>query len=175
MAVIILHSQYEEASRNLIASLGVPIPDGDDVMVDVGGVGVRIISDHAKCVAMQQSFRAYPVLLYILGPDTYVLDTPASWRVCLNFIDNPTADQAPPKRILSQLEFGLLFTEAERIAIRDKSAEDKRLFDIMDLLNRASEVNLDFTLAVRGLEYIAAAGCITGARLESILAGEPPA
>jgi hypothetical protein len=167
MAVIILHSQYEEASRNLIASLGVPIPDGDDVMVDVGGVGVRIISDHAKCAAMQPTFRAYPVLLSIMGPDTYVLDTPETWQECLTFMDDPVGAFAKSRTMTKYGFRTRVLTFAERMAMDNSVVPE--LVTMRNDLFAAEVVDLDEVAKYKPV--MLATGLATEARINEIIAG----
>ena len=75
----ILHDPLSTASRDFLASLGLMIPEGDDVTVTIGTDTVRIVSDHATAVALCPAFPGYPVALIGDGETRRMLAFPASW------------------------------------------------------------------------------------------------
>lgn len=81
---------------------------------------------------------------------------------------NPTAAQvSSPSRIITRLAFKLRFATQERIAIR--ASADPVVFDFMDLLETAEEVNLADPELVAGVGYLEANGLIADGRALEIL------
>ena len=74
---------------------------------------------------------------------------------------------------VSPAEFKLLFTSAERVAIRQARATDATVDDFFDLVEDPRLTTVDLALpSVQGaLRYLAATGLITDARIVEILKG----
>jgi hypothetical protein len=89
--------------------------------------------------------------------------------------DPAPAPQAPtaPAKIISPIEFKLLFTSAERIAIQAARATDPIIDDFYDILDdpRLTEVNLGLKSTQNGVGYLALQGHIAPARVVEILTG----
>lgn len=81
--------------------------------------------------------------------------------------------QAATRPIVSPIEFKLLFTSAERIAIQTARATDPIIDDFYDILDdpRLTEVNLGLTSTQNGVGYLAMQGLIAPERVAEILAG----
>lgn len=73
------------------------------------------------------------------------------------------------RRKLSRYEFLSLYTPQERIAIR--SSADPVVIDIQAMLDIALEVDLDNTVTVQSVGYLAMQGLIQPARVAEILRG----
>ncbi|WP_173086443.1 hypothetical protein [Fundidesulfovibrio magnetotacticus] len=157
-----------------MASLGVDIPQGEDVMLDVDGIGVRIVSDHARCVGINPTFRAYPVLLYTLGQDTYQLDAPTSWQQCLEFMDDPFGDADSGLARMSKLDFLDLFTQAELEALKGLEASVPSVAVFWEKYRAAEYMNLTDPRTVASIRALETAGLIAAGRADRILAGEEP-
>ena len=76
---------------------------------------------------------------------------------------------------LSPVEFKLLFTPQERVAIRTERLEDPVLDDIYSILEdpRLTHVNLNLQSTRDALSYLESKGLITEQRRAQILTGEP--
>ena len=70
---------------------------------------------------------------------------------------------------LTKTQFKRLFTQAERIAIRN-SADDV-VIDFFDLANTADEINLDDPDVIAGVQYLEANGILLSGRASEILQG----
>lgn len=83
----------------------------------------------------------------------------------------PPADPVPPK--VSPVEFKLLFTPAERIAINTARASDAALEDFFSIIDdpRLSVVDLNLQSTKNGLDYLISKGLITTNRKTAILTG----
>ena len=89
------------------------------------------------------------------------------------------ADPPPPpaptvyggRRIITQFEFLQLFTQAERIAIRAAAASNGAIYDYLDLLAKAQQVNLDDGPTVTGVNTLESAGLLAAGRAAVILNG----
>ena len=77
----------------------------------------------------------------------------------------------PPK--VSPVEFKLLFTPQERIAIRTAQATDPVIDDFMDIIEdpRLTVVDLGLGSTQSGIDYLISEGIVEAARKEEILSG----
>ena len=85
----------------------------------------------------------------------------------------PPAPVLPPK-VLSRVQFKLLFTPAERIAVR--TSTDPGVQDWYDILQdpQFDGVDLGSASTGRAMAYLEAQGILTTERKAAILAGEQP-
>lgn len=81
---------------------------------------------------------------------------------------------APASPVLTQLQFRMLLTPAERQAAREARKVDPIYNDFLELLDIASEIDLTNPLTIAGLSYAASLGVFTPARLAEVLAGSQP-
>lgn len=88
--------------------------------------------------------------------------------------EEPAPEQVAAPATLTQLQFRLLLTQAERLTVRQKRTEDAALDDFLDLMDFATEIDLSHPLTIGGLTYASSIGCFTAERLVQILAGEAP-
>ena len=79
MHIIVLHNPLSQASQDFLVTLGVTIPEGDDVTVTIGTDTVRIVSDHDACVALCPAFPGYPLALVGDGENQRMLAFPDDW------------------------------------------------------------------------------------------------
>ena len=86
----------------------------------------------------------------------------------------PQPEPTPTYPKVSPVEFLLLFTSAERVAIRAVRQEDPVIDDFFDIVEdpRLTFVDLGLPSVQGALHYLAAAQLITDARLEEILTGK---
>ncbi len=87
------------------------------------------------------------------------------------FPDPPAA----PELKVSALVFKLLFTPAERIAIRQAATTNPVVEDWLDLSNSAVDVILTSPVTIAGVNALEPLGLLTAGRPAQILAGQPPA
>lgn len=73
----------------------------------------------------------------------------------------------------SKLEYQLLFTLEERIAIRTSS--DPIVIDSREMAQIAEFIDLTDPNTIAGTQYLQMAGILTAERVEQVLAGSPPA
>ena len=155
MDIIILHSPLSATSRNLVDSLGVSVPDGDDVMTEVGTDTVRIISDHAAAVTLCPAFPGYPVALIGDSEDRRMLAFPSSWDAVTAWAANPPADATPPTTAeMSRTRFLARFTPAELIAARELAKTDVVVDLFWMQLLAADVVVLTYQPVVDGVRYL---------------------
>ena len=83
----------------------------------------------------------------------------------------PLVNPNPVDKIISPLTFLQSFTQTERIAIRTAAKDNIMLEDFMDLLNKATEVNLSHPDTIAGVNAFEAAGLIAPGRALEILGG----
>jgi hypothetical protein len=89
---------------------------------------------------------------------------------------------AASSAVLSKLQFRLLFTTAERVAVDNASTstnltlqQKSMLNTIQQDLNAASSVTLNDATTIAGINYLVTCGIITSARAAQILANVTPA
>lgn len=80
---------------------------------------------------------------------------------------------APPV-VVSVYDFLLLFTTAERVAIRQAATQEPALADWLDLLNRVANVHMDDPNTVEALTMLTTAGLLGAGRQVEVLANQPP-
>ena len=87
-------------------------------------------------------------------------------------VDPPAPVAEHPK--VSPVEFKLLFTAQERVAIKAARATDPVIDDFYDVVEdpRLTFVDLALPSVQEALQYLAATGMITDARREEILTGK---
>lgn len=91
-----------------------------------------------------------------------------SWAL-LDPIPDPPSQPIPPTRILSKLAYLRLFTQDERIAIRTASDLNPALFDYLEMLKLADEIDLNDTDTVGAVMMLEAAGLIAEGRAAEVL------
>jgi hypothetical protein len=78
--------------------------------------------------------------------------------------------------LISVGRFKLLFTQGERIALREAAKTEPTVEDFLDLLaGFTSGVALNDPVLVGSIEALVPAGLLSSARADAILAGSPPA
>ena len=82
------------------------------------------------------------------------------------------AEPTPPQ--VSPVQFKLLFTPQERVAIKAAQATDPVIEDFMDIVNDARLTHVDLSLqsTQQGLDYLTAQGILAEGRKAEILRGE---
>ncbi len=100
------------------------------------------------------------------------------WRLEELVIATPSPEEpAAPvtvyggRRILTKLEFLQLFTQTERIAIKQAAGVSPQLDDYLYLLELADEVNLDSANTQTGVNTLGLAGILAAGRAGEILNG----
>ena len=91
------------------------------------------------------------------------------------FVAAPADPPPPPPLVVSALGFKQLFTQAERIAIRQAAAQDPAIEDLLDLVNTGGEIRLGLPLTIEAVNQLEAAELIGPGRAVQILSAEPPA
>ena len=103
------------------------------------------------------------------------------------FIDSPETDVSnilpfgpnglinPDFYIISPVQFKLLFTSEERVAIKSARTTDPVIDDFFDIIDdpRLSEVNLKLTSTIDALKYLVTKNLITEERKNQILNNFP--
>ena len=93
----------------------------------------------------------------------------------VGFFPVPPAPPPPPVvDELNKIDFLRLFTQAERITIRQAAKVNPLVEDYQDMLNQADIVKLSDPDIQAGLPALEAAGIIGPGRAAQILAGEAP-
>jgi hypothetical protein len=87
-------------------------------------------------------------------------------------VEPPSPVVVPPK--VSPVEFKLLFTPQERVAIKAARANDPILDDFYDIVEdpRLTHVDLGLASTQAALDYLTAMGLIAAGRKDVILAGQ---
>ncbi|HML55378.1 MAG TPA: hypothetical protein PKC79_14890 [Solidesulfovibrio magneticus] len=109
----ILHNLLSAASRDFLATLGVTIPEGDDVTMAIGTDTVRIVSGHDACVALCPAFPGYPLVLVERDGVQHQLAFPTSWNEVVAWAANPPANGSQAASRYSPAEFMRLLTQEE--------------------------------------------------------------
>ena len=168
MNITLLHNPMSFASRDFLASLGIPIPEADDVTVAIGLDTVRIVSDHAAAVELCPAFPGYPVALVEADGVQYQLAFPADWADVTSWASNPAPAVSKPT-VLSKYDFSQRMQPAERIAIREAGKTDAQVDDFLDLLSLAEQIDLADVNVIGGLALLVSKGLLTEARKTEIL------
>ncbi|GFK94405.1 hypothetical protein NNJEOMEG_02250 [Fundidesulfovibrio magnetotacticus] len=170
MSITILHNPVDGVSRDFLASLGLQEPDKDDTDVVVSGQPVRLISDHAKAVAACPGFGCYPVLVYEADGAVHVLNGPTTWQQCLDFMNAPWGENAPPvSREMTRLEFLARFTEAELVLLKGLEFSDPNVGLFWEEWRAATAIRTDDARTVNAVQRMEAAGLIAAGRAAEIL------
>ena len=86
----------------------------------------------------------------------------------------PPPPEPPPVDELNKIDFLRLFTQAERITIRQAAKVNPLVEDYQDMLNQAEVVHLSDPAIQAGIPALEAAGILGPGRAAKILAGEAP-
>lgn len=86
----------------------------------------------------------------------------------------PPPPEPPPVDELNKIDFLRLFTQAERITIRQAAKVNPQVEDYQDMLNQAVIVRLSDPDIQTGIPALEAAGILAPGRAAQILAGEAP-
>jgi hypothetical protein len=86
----------------------------------------------------------------------------------------PPPPEPPPVDELNKVDFLRLFTQAERITIRQAAKVNPQVEDYQDMLNQAVIVRLSDPDIQTGIPALEAAGILAPGRAAQILAGEAP-
>lgn len=127
-----------------------------------------------------------PMLKHVATGETVQVEALPKWVagvwICgnQNFTDlngdqyEPVASD-PVALKVSPVEFKLLFTPSERVAIKSARKTDPIVEDIFDILedDRLTHVNLGLPSTADSLAYLASKGLIEAARVPEILSGTP--
>lgn len=91
---------------------------------------------------------------------------PPAWA-----LPDPVDEPVPsvPTRILSKLAYLRLFSQQERIAVRNAATQSPELFDYLDMLKLADEIDLMDADTVAAVQMLEAAGLIAPGRAGEIL------
>ena len=168
MNITILHNPLSFASREFLASLGVTIPAGDDVAVEIGSDTVRIVSDPAA-VALCPAFPGYPLALVDVGGIQYQLAFPTSWASMTTWAADPVPVVAKPTT-LSKYAFGQRFHSDEMISVLALRLTDPVVGLFLQLMDYAQDIDLTDTNIKSGVEYLVSIGKLTSERAAVILA-----
>ncbi len=167
MSITILHNPLSADSRALIASLGVAVPDADDVTVTVGEDTVRIISDHVVATGVCPAFPGYPTVLAGEGAAQHLLTFPASWEAAKTWAANPPVE--PEVTVMTHLAFRKRFTFDERTAIETAAITDPEVRTVQKDFESAQEIDLTYPDTIQGVGLLVAKGLLTQARANEIL------
>ena len=172
MNFTILHDPLSAASRDFLASLGVPIPEGDDVTVAIGPDTVRVVSDHVAAVALCPAFPGYPVALTGEGETRRMLAFPATWEAVTTWAANPptTAPASLPR--FTPAEFMRLLTQAELDAVLLAEGTDIDVRRMWAFIRAVGYVDMADPLTQQSLQMLQAKGYIASdERLQQIKDG----
>ena len=91
----------------------------------------------------------------------------------VDYIEPVTPELAPQIPIISPVEFKLLFTPQERLAIKAERLNDEILDDLFTILDdpRLKEVNLNLESNKAVMAYLESKGLITSERKAEIMTG----
>lgn len=137
----------------------------------------RIIDNVAVDVSPTPQLHFHPTIAaeFVAVPDT----VQCGWRKSGNQWSAPTPPEPAPAvntLAVSPVQFKLLFTSAERVAIRAARPNDPMIDDFFGLLDdpRLEEVRLGQPSVRQMLEYLHSEGYIAQGRIDQILAGVAP-
>lgn len=165
----ILHDPLSSASRDFLATLGVTIPEGDDVTVTIGTDTVRIVSDHAAAVTLCPAFPGYPVALVGDGEARRMLAFPTSWDAVTAWAANPPKADSSTSTIMTHLAFRKRFTFVERTAIETAAMTDPEVRTVQKDFDAAEEIDLTYPDLIAGISLLVAKGLLAQARADVIL------
>ncbi len=172
MDIILLHNPQVAASRALVASLGVAIPEGDDVTVAVGEDAVRIVSDHGAAVGVCPAFPGYPAVLAGEAGAQRLLPFPDSWAAVLEWAANPPTPAPITPGTFTPAEFMRLFTQDELDAVLAAEATDADVRRMWAFIRAVGYVNMADQLTENSLRMLREkAYIVSDERLQQIKAG----
>lgn len=154
MDITILHSRFDAASRDFLTSLGVPIPEGDDVTATVGSDSVRIVSGHDICVGVCPAFPGYPAAVVTVDGTQYVLAFPSTWSEVAAWAATTPAEAATAATTMSVTAFFERFTDTELVAARELAKTDAVVDLFWVRLLGADIVDLSYPPVVNGVRYL---------------------
>lgn len=107
----------------------------------------------------------------------YQADAPIEWSGMefathdhLEVVDEPIVSTPVPK-ILTPLQYLRRFSLSERVAIREAAKTDFVVEDLMDMLDRAQEINTADMDTIAGTHYLEHVGLIDPGRADEVLNG----
>lgn len=168
MDIILLHTPLSAASRDFLTTLGVTIPEGDDVTVTIGTDTVRIVSNHEACVALCPAFPGYPVAITEREGTQYQLAFPASWDAVTAWAADPVPSEAK-STVLSKYAFSQRFASDEMIGILALRLTDPVVGLFLQLMDYAQDIDLTDVNIQSGIEYLVSIGKLTQDRATAIL------
>ena len=138
----------------------------------------RIINDVAVDVSSNPAEQFHPSIAEQFEPVPD--EVQHGWRLVDGTwtAPEPTPEPQPEPEVVapkvSPVEFKLLFTAQERVAIKAARATDPVIDDYFDIVEdpRLTHVNLGLQSTQDALAYLEATGLITTARRQEILAGQ---
>jgi hypothetical protein len=167
MNIVVFHSVYDAASRQVVASSGVAIPEGDDVTVTIGSDTVRIVSGHEVCVGVCQAFPGYPTVLVGEGEAQRMFPFPTYWEEAAAWAANPPVGTMVT--VMTHLAFRKRFTFLERTAIETTAVTDPEVRTVQKDFEAAQEIDLTYPDTIQGVGLLVAKGLLTQARADEIL------
>ncbi len=170
MNIVILHNPLSADSRALVESLGVTIPEGEDVTVAVGEDTVRIISDHNLAVGVCPAFPGYPVAIMGEGAAQRMLPFPVSWAAVTAWAATAPAE-AVAVTVMTHLAFRKRFTFEERTAIETAAITDPEVRTVQKDFEAAQEIDLTYPDTIQGVGLLVSKGLLTQARANAVLGG----
>lgn len=136
----------------------------------------RIIDNTAVDVSSDPASSFHPSIAeqFVSVPDAVRV----GWRKSGNQWSAPEVVEPPPAQSdvsVSPVQFKMLFTSMERVAIKAARAGDPVIDDFFDLLDdpRLESVRLGMPSVRQMLEYLAAQSLIAENRVDQILTGQP--
>lgn len=168
MEYTLLHSKYDEASRQFIQELNIILPDVDDFYIAKDGLSLRVITEHEQAVAYCNTFSKYPVFIFKPNTETtLVLNAPSTWQECLDFCDAPWPKDNGDARF-TKLDFMYMFKE-EWNSIKQAAQTDGDVGLIYDSFILAEFISLKDQRTMYALNALVLKGLITQSKLDEVL------
>ena len=172
MHITILHDPMSAASRDFLTTLGVTIPEGDDVTVTIGTDTVRIVSNHEACVALCPAFPGYPVALTGESEAQRMLAFPTTWAAVADWAANPPANGSQTASRYSPADFMRLLTQDELDAVLLAEGTDINVRRMWAFIRAVGYVDMADPLTQNSLLMLRQKGYIaTDERLQQIQDG----
>jgi len=111
-------------------------------------------------------------------PTRYKFPDEASLEIALEAMEEPSSPGWTPPAVaaplVSPVEFKLLFTAQERVAIKQLRATDELLEDFMSIIEdpRLTHVNLGLSSVIEGVDYLVSVEVISLQRAAAVKTGE---
>ena len=167
MDITILASDQVEASRSLLAALGVALPEGTDVTVTVGNDTVRILREGQTAYT---AYPGYPTVIVGEGDEERMLPFPVSWAAAVDWAYNPPAEPGDGlSTIMTHLAFRKRFTFAERTAIETAAVTDPEVRTVQKDFEAAQEIDLTYPDTIQGVGLLVTKGLLTQDRANAVL------